>query len=194
VAVNVLLEKFTRAFARELVGDLVASTAPEAFFISKVAPIIRSMPSGMYRTVVRALMPELAQEVKSANRAISWLQKYIGQAYRRTDFLADWREVFGKEAKAEAWKYTRKDFLVSEEAHILRGFGMPTEYAYIYKYEFINEEGKVETRNVGVYTNERLPARVLEEKAETEFEGYKEEWGVKQVLSKSFSKAYKRIV
>jgi hypothetical protein len=194
VAVNVLLEKFTRAFARELVGDLIASVAPEAFFIEKVAPVIRSMPSGMYRTVVRALMPELAAEVKTANRAISWLQKYVGQAYRRKDFLADWREIFGLEAKAEAWKYTRKDFLVSEEAHIPRGFGMSTKYGYIYKYEFINKEGKVETRNVGVYTNERLPARVLEEKAETEFGEYKDEWGVKEVLSRSFSKAYRRIV
>lgn len=73
----------------------------------------------------------------SANQTLRTLQD-LGVGYRRTDFLADWREVAGKEAQKDVYKYLRKDLKPSVTSLVSTSESLSGEYAYFFKVKGID--------------------------------------------------------
>ena len=84
------------------------------------------------RGMARTYIPGLIRQGFSTGKALGFL-KTLKLGYRKTDFLADWREKTGREKKQNLFKYIRKDYkptsaTISSTTDMLKG-----KYKYNFK-------------------------------------------------------------
>lgn len=84
---------------------------------------------GIERAEVIARMRIAFREGVSASRFIGDM-RVAGLSYRRTDMLADWREVNQLETKKGLARYVRKGFVPAERSAILETWALSREYMY----------------------------------------------------------------
>lgn len=188
-----VVEKLVTVFAPDLVKAYRIAEDPIAFAKSVLKPAVAEMPSGLYRSAIRNLMPEFEKAGMSANQTIRFLRDIAGKAYRRTDFLADWREKLGKEAKEEPWKYVRKDYRIKEDTAIPTTRNIPTKFEYRMTVEFVNVKGEVRKETRGIFSDEPLSFFELSDMMSDKLRDYQDEWELKKVLGVKVSKAYYRV-
>jgi hypothetical protein len=87
-----------------------------------------SQQRGISRTYISGLIGQRM----SATGALNML-KSLGLGYRKTDFLADWREMKGLEAKADRIKYIPKKLKPTPATITTTSESLSKEYSYIYK-------------------------------------------------------------
>lgn len=83
----------------------------------------------MLRRIVKLKMPGAIAKGLSPT-AFLWEMKSIGLGYRKTEFLADWREAAGKKLKVDRYKYVRRDRRPPVSAMIDVEWVMEQEYMY----------------------------------------------------------------
>lgn len=87
---------------------------------------------GENQGLARTYIPSLLKQGLSANVALGFLKEQ-GLGYRRTKFLADWREAAGFEAKKDTFKYIRKDYKPTVSTITETSESLSKEYSYIFE-------------------------------------------------------------
>ncbi|MBA7568924.1 hypothetical protein ES708_10661 [subsurface metagenome] len=82
--------------------------------------------------IARTFIPQLISTGYTANKALGFL-KTQNLGYRRTSFLADWREFTGREAKKDVIKYIRKDYKPTTATMSTTTDNLRDQYKYVYK-------------------------------------------------------------
>lgn len=188
-----VVEKLVTVFAPEALSAFRLARDPIAFAKSVLKPAVEKTPSGLYRTIVRDFIPEFYKAGLSANRTIELLRDVAGRAYRRTDFLADWRERVLTEEKKDTWKYVRYDYKITEKTAIPTSRPLSTKYQYIVEHEFLTKEGTVESTKSSVWSDEPLSKKEILERATLSTEKYGVEVEAVRVLSVELVGAYYRV-
>ena len=85
-----------------------------------------------FQGMARTYIPSLIQQGFGANKGLSWL-KDQGLGYRRKEFLADWREFTGREAKKDVTKYIRKDYKPTAATMSVTSENLSAQYSYVYE-------------------------------------------------------------
>lgn len=149
---------------------------------------------GATRWIVRQIIPDLYTTFKSASRALEWL-KAAGYGYRRTDFLRDWRESLGFEAKKEVIKYIPKKYRPSEATITDTSYDLRTKYQYIGEIEYIEREtGQLITREVSFPTDELVSIFEAEEHFGEIMEEVAEEYEVERAIGQRITGVKRKTV
>ncbi|MGQ9571411.1 MAG: hypothetical protein ACUVUQ_11360 [Thermodesulfovibrionales bacterium] len=139
------------------------------------------MPTfGINRTIVRMVIPELSSTFRSASAAYRWLVE-SGYGYRKTEFLADWRELLSIPKKADVWKYIPKSKKPSSDIFVETELTLGGKYQYIGEIEYISSQGKVETKTISYLSEEVETIGDIEERFGGIVEQEKDRYGVRQV-------------
>ncbi len=83
------------------------------------------------RGIARTYFPSFINRGFTANKALSLL-KECDMGYRRTTFLADWREFSGLKAKEDTFKYIRHDLKPTANTLTQTSENLSKEYSYIF--------------------------------------------------------------
>ncbi|MGQ9571429.1 MAG: hypothetical protein ACUVUQ_11450 [Thermodesulfovibrionales bacterium] len=139
------------------------------------------MPTfGVTRTIVRMFIPELYSYFGTATSAYKWIVK-AGYGYRKTEFLADWREILNIQKKADVWKYIPKKYKPSPDMFVETELTLGGKYQYIGEIEYISSQGRVETKTISYLSEEVETIGDIEERFGGIVEQEKDRYGVRQV-------------
>jgi len=128
---------------------------------------------GIVRAEVIARLRGAFAEGLSASRFISDMRK-TGLSYRRTDMLADWRNVGQIEQKKDLLRYVRKDRYPTEAVMATTTWALSKEFMYVVKVKTqISPDEPVLEHNVNIQSDVPLTpamveAMVIEERAKEE--------------------------
>ena len=88
----------------------------------------KSVFQGMARTYI----PTLLKKGFSASKSLRWLKRQ-GLGYRKTNFLADWREFTGRAKKADVTKYIPKKYKPTAATLSGTSENLARQYSYVYQ-------------------------------------------------------------
>ena len=133
------------------------------------------------RGIARRFIPEMLQMGWTTTAGLKYLQGQ-GLGYRRTDFLADWREYEGRERKRDPLKAIRKGFrptwdTIEEAQYIQRA-----KFNYTFKvsgFDVVQQKDVEEW--ITVASEELIAMEEAEEEAERLTEKYKTELKVDKI-------------
>lgn len=104
-----------------------------------------AIPTLIVRSLTRAAIPRMFRAGMSANAAAEFMRGQVGSLYRRTEFLADWREITGVEKIKESFKYIPKKYRLSFGLTVPRATPMATNFQYLYRIVGFDPEAKAMT-------------------------------------------------
>jgi hypothetical protein len=117
------------------------------------------------RAEVIARMRVAFREGMSASTFIENMRA-VGLSYRRTDMLADWRDVNELEKKEGLARYVRKGYVPSERSAEIKAWEMSREYMYKVRSESVLRAGEpVVTRFVNIMSDKPLTIEEIEVEA-----------------------------
>lgn len=120
---------------------------------------------GIIRAEVIARMHKAFQEGVSASRFIKDMRS-AGLSYRRSDMLADWRDVNEIEIKDGLARYVRKGYVPSERVAELKEWALSREYMYKVRTESILRPGEAPvSRFVNIMADSPLTIEEIEREA-----------------------------
>lgn len=128
---------------------------------------------GIVRAETIARMRGAFKEGLSASRFIADM-KAIGLTYRRTDMLADYRNVRQLAAKKDLLKYVRKDYYPTAKVYATTTWKLGKEFMYVIKVKTqLRPDEPIVEHNVNIQTDspmtpEMIEARLIEERAKEE--------------------------
>jgi len=118
------------------------------------------------RATVIAKMRGALRVGMSASAFISEM-KEAGLSYRRTDMLADWREVGQIEKKEGLARFVRKGYIPTERTAELEVFAVSAEYLYKIKAESrLRPDEPVTTRFVNILSDVPMSVEMIEAEVE----------------------------
>lgn len=117
---------------------------------------------GIVRAEVIARMSKAFREGVSAARFIGEMRE-AGLSYRRTDMLADWRDVNELVTKEGLARYVRKGYIPGEKAAEIHEWAMSKEYMYRVRSESRLYPGvEVVTRFVNIISDSPMTVEAIE--------------------------------
>ena len=120
---------------------------------------------GIVRAETIARMRKAFAEGLSASRFITEMRA-IGLSYRRTEMLADWREVGEIKKKEGLARFVRKGYVPAENTATLKTWAMSREYMYKLRYERTMYPGEpVEPKFVNLMSDVPLTIEEIETQA-----------------------------
>jgi hypothetical protein len=120
---------------------------------------------GIERSGIEARIKSALKKGWSASK---WIQseKDKGRSYRRTDMLADWREVGNIKAREGLAQYVRKGYVPADRTVELKVWNMSKEYMYKIRSETITKTGeKLELKYINIMSNKPLTVAAIEREA-----------------------------
>jgi hypothetical protein len=93
------------------------------------------------RAVLRNLLPSYIERGFSATGALKDMKKVYGHAYRKTDFLKDYREFANIKKATDVFKYIRKDLYPSRNSFMVGKIYQDVKYLFKVRLEGYDEEG-----------------------------------------------------
>lgn len=125
---------------------------------------------GIIRAEVIARARGYVREGVSAGRWIRDMRE-LGLTYRRTDMLADYRNVLHIETKKDALKYVRKDRYPTEKVMASVTWALSKEFMYVVKVRSVLKLGEpVTERNINILSDVPMTPTMVEAEVE-------ERWG-----------------
>jgi len=85
-----------------------------------------------FQGIARTFIPGMIQAGYSTRTALNLL-KSEGLGYRRKEFLADWREFSGREAKKDVTKYIPKHLKPTSATMSVTTDNLSGQYSYVYE-------------------------------------------------------------
>lgn len=137
----------------------------------------------------RLFMPQALAQGLNVTQYLDLTRKTYGVAYRRTDFLKDWREMEGRAEKRDPLRSIPKKHRPTPKTIT------PSEYKqiglYVYRYEGTGWD-EILKKEVPVYMNiasdDLLTMAEAEVEARRRMEKYKPEVGVKEIRIASITR------
>jgi len=150
----------------------------------------RIIKKGSNRAKAQPFLERLAAEGYSANKALLKLRE-MGLGYKRADFLADWREVKGKQTAKAVGKYVGLDRYPGPACEVTTNRFQRRKYNYVVNYTVTNlETGQEDYKHYIVQTDQRLTRHTIEE---TALEGISENLDRYGYSLKSFHYSYTQV-
>lgn len=97
------------------------------------------MAKASQRSKAQEVMADLARQGVSANAALQQLKEQ-GLAYRRKDFLEDYRQYTGREKPKDVAKHIRKDYRPAPETLVPDVRNLKDKYQSLVEYTWIDKE------------------------------------------------------
>jgi len=133
---------------------------------------------GIVRAEVIAKMREAFRTGKSATKFISEM-KSLELSYRRTEMLADWRNINQLEAKEGRARYIRKGYIPAEKTAELKEWSTSREYMYKVRVQSRLRPGEpVTERFINIMSDKPMAVGQIESQVEQswgEYEKYRPE-------------------
>lgn len=114
------------------------------------------------RTGIEARIKSAISKGWSASKWIAE-EKSVGMSYRRTDMLADWRDIGEYKKKEGLARYVRKGYVPSERAAEVHVWAMSKEYMYKVRCETVlRPDLPVVTRFVNIMSDSPMTVGAIE--------------------------------